>query len=205
MAASLKRFFNMVEVTLAIAVVGIGITGIMGMFPVAIGASRDAVAQSFIADGVDQLITLVNMVGNKENTWSTTGYIKNIPTTTTNLVANTTEESACTTQYGNLFFDNADSKLGFANGIAVLKTGTLDSSGNLVFTDFSAGVRFWKTPINGLYLAGNTFNFSSLGADTYKYGFQLHIEISWPLSKDYASRSKSYYTYELFNVTQATP
>ena len=45
-----KRFFNMIEVILALAVSAIGITGIMGIIPLGLKANRDAMAETFAAD-----------------------------------------------------------------------------------------------------------------------------------------------------------
>ena len=45
-----KKFFNMIEVLLALGVTAIGIMGIMAVIPVTLNANRDASADNLIAD-----------------------------------------------------------------------------------------------------------------------------------------------------------
>ena len=206
MAAPFKRLFNMVEVTLAIAVVGIGVSGIMALFPVAITSSRDAVAQNFCADGVDQFITIVNAIANKTPDWTNTAsYMYKINDDPSAVLVATYEESTTSDSgwgnIGNIYFPSATpSVTDFNRGAARLKMGS----------DFAAGIRFWKSPIDGLFLNGQTVNFSNITAfggtatDKYKYGLVLHVEVSWPVQKPYANREKRYYSYELFNPLQTT-
>ncbi len=57
------HFFNMIEVLLALAVIAIGMTSILGLFPVGLNASRDAIAQNCSADIADQMITYIRVMG----------------------------------------------------------------------------------------------------------------------------------------------
>jgi len=185
----------MVEVTLAIATVGIGVAGVMAMFPVAINSTRDAVAQNFCADGVDQFIAVISNIASTQSDW-TTGYVDNIPTSNSVYAADTTNEGnafpAAPCRIGNIFFPNSSTPL--TSGTAVLAMGGQDGS---TTPDFTAGVRFYKDYIRDLYLDGQSYSFNN-----YAYGFNLHIEVSWPLSKPYLLREKRYYVYELFNANK---
>ena len=192
-----RKCFNMVEVTLAIATVGIGVAGVMSMFPVAIRSSRDAVAQNYCADCVDQLISVVSNLAQHESVWGAGSYVDSIPSSTS-FAANIINEGSAYpagTKAGNIYFPSAN-PLG---GVAVMAAGATDTSGNLTTPDFVAGLRFWKEPIHDLFLAGQSFDFAGL-SNPYAYGFTLHIEVSWPLAKPYALREKRYYSYELFNA-----
>jgi hypothetical protein len=51
------QFFNMIEVALAMAVIALGMTSILGLFPVGLNASRNAIAENYCADAVDQMIS----------------------------------------------------------------------------------------------------------------------------------------------------
>jgi len=48
--------FNMVEVALALAVIGIGLVSILAFFPIGLTAARDAAADSYVADSADHLL-----------------------------------------------------------------------------------------------------------------------------------------------------
>ena len=56
-----KHGFNMVEVALALAVIGIGITSIMVLFPVGINANKAAIADNNTADVAEYLLGYVQM------------------------------------------------------------------------------------------------------------------------------------------------
>ncbi len=196
----------MVEVTLAIATVGIGIAGVMAMFPVAIKSSRDAVAQNYCADGVDQFITIMNTLAVHDTDWTnSSSYIYKIanatpvggmPSTLPGLISSPLV-------FGNICFPKTGSDPDFTTKTAMMAMGKLDSNGNVdpTLSDFTAGIRYWLTPIDGLYIAGQTFNFSSAAAaDRYKYGVTLHVEVSWPIAAPDNMREKRYYSYEIFNV-----
>ena len=51
------RFFNMIEVLLALGVIAIGMTSILGLFPVGLNASRNAIAENCSSDVADQMTT----------------------------------------------------------------------------------------------------------------------------------------------------
>ena len=56
-------FFNMVEILLALTVIAIGMTSVLGLFPVGLNASREAIAQSCSADVADQMVTYMRVMG----------------------------------------------------------------------------------------------------------------------------------------------
>ncbi|MDD5728561.1 MAG: hypothetical protein PHV59_08365 [Victivallales bacterium] len=95
------RFFNMIEVLLALTVIAFGMTSILGLFPVGLNASRNAVAQNCSADVADQLVTYLRV----------TGEIK-------------------LTQYANAFYDNEVSGTSYET-FATLTNATVNSSGAL--------------------------------------------------------------------------
>jgi Tfp pilus assembly protein PilV len=52
----------MIEVLLALTVIAIGMTSVLGLFPVGLNASRNAVAQNMSADVADQMITYMRVM-----------------------------------------------------------------------------------------------------------------------------------------------
>lgn len=57
------HFFNMIEVLLALMVIAVGMTSVLGLFPVGLNASREAIAQNCSADVADQMVTYMRVVG----------------------------------------------------------------------------------------------------------------------------------------------
>ncbi len=56
------NLFNMIEVALSMAIIAIGMTSILGLFPVGLNASRTAMAENYSADAVEYIF----------------GYLKNL-------------------------------------------------------------------------------------------------------------------------------
>lgn len=61
------QFFNMIEILLALAVIAIGMTSVLGLFPVGLNASRNAVAENCSADIADQMVTYLRVISEINN------------------------------------------------------------------------------------------------------------------------------------------
>jgi len=83
------RFFNMIEILLALGVIAIGMTSILGLFPVGLNASRQAVAENSSANVAEQMSTYLQVINEsvKRNALGViippTNYDNNIKTTGT--------------------------------------------------------------------------------------------------------------------------
>jgi type II secretory pathway pseudopilin PulG len=53
------RYFNMIEITLAIAIIAFGMSSILVLFPVGLNASRDSIADNYSANAVEQFISYI--------------------------------------------------------------------------------------------------------------------------------------------------
>lgn len=180
----INKFFNLIEVTLAIAVVGIGIAGIMSLFPVALNSSRDSVANNYSSLIADQFITYLTMKANTL-TWlpsiNANPGIPEIPT-----AKPTTDDSSV-------------SWTPVATG-SNISSGSLGSDkiykitqGSAAVIDFSAVVRIWQGPVNDMHILGWT------GALERDFANRIFVEVSWPLTATYDKRLKRCYMVELFN------
>lgn len=65
-----RRWFNMVEVALATAIVGIGFVSILALFPVGLNTSRDAMSESYAAEIGDQIINVVEAYSHYPSGWN---------------------------------------------------------------------------------------------------------------------------------------
>ena len=75
------HYFNMIEVLLALTVIAIGMTSVLGLFPVGLKASRQAVAENSSANVADQMVTYMRVMGES----SDSAYTATFVTTATNL------------------------------------------------------------------------------------------------------------------------
>ena len=63
-----SSFYNLVEITLAMAVVAVGISGIMGLFVPAVDSSREALAETNSSQNITTLLSYIEQ--NKKGNWS---------------------------------------------------------------------------------------------------------------------------------------
>ena len=71
---SIKRQFNMVEISLAVAVMALGLTLIIGLFPLAIKSHKEVVANTHIPPITDKFVSLIrHRLINNLNTSGTKG------------------------------------------------------------------------------------------------------------------------------------
>jgi len=220
MKKSIRLPFNMVEIALALAVVGIGIAGVMALFPVGFNSIRDAMAESYGADITEEFMSQISRTCKADwTTWVWTGNYDTgssagkIPTSKsyTGDTGNTSDIDKddpggnasidwCHDNEainGNIYFDedSADDG-GLPDDFKVFKI--VRKTGNIV--DFEAAVRVWMKPIENLNVAGQDVDFNDIGpaGGTYYYGMVLYAEISWPYSKPYSKREKRTYCKEIF-------
>ncbi len=186
----------MVEIALAIAVVGIGVTGVMSLFPIGFNALRDAMAESYSADTVEEFMGYVSMAvkndwANYISTADNAGKFKSYSLASGLYDADTNHETQAWVEAypnGGIYTTSlGDDIFGIWQ-----KTGS--------YTDFQAHVKIWKGPITKLNIAGRTIDFSDpdMSALRYELGTTIYAEISWPLVKPYSKREKRVYYKELF-------
>ncbi len=193
-----KNFFNLVEVALAIGVAGIGIAGVMVLFPVGLNATRDAIGENYASNAAEQFISYIKRDVNEDpiNSWnnfivagSPSGF-----STETDLFFPATDEGTP----GPIL--NADTgtttklyMLGGNPSIYRVTQGTI--SGVSSVTDFDGVIRIWKSPTKSSLYAGS---WKSWTDHDYGSSAGLNVEISWPKSKPYNVRSKALYYFEIY-------
>jgi hypothetical protein len=195
----MKKFFNMIEVTLAIAVVGLGMTAIMGLFPVGFQASRNAIGDNYSANAAEQFMAYIARKCNDPTviatktawdsliSWDQLGTPNNFADDVDGSISITIPTAAdedsnfsLTAVEGNIYPHLTNTQLYWIK------------SGSSTVTDFYAAVRIWRSQITGLWL------FDQNADIPYTIATRLNVEISWPVDKPYASRDKKYYCIELF-------
>lgn len=190
----MKKFFNMIELTLAIAVVGIGMVSIMSLFPVGVNASRDAVGDNYAADSVEQI--LVYIAAECQRDWtsyiSTSGILGNITDNAPPIPDTATSTSAWPSPIVGTNLFTPVNALG-ANIYGIQQP----AFGN---PDFTAHIRIWKAQITNMTIAGNpvTIPYYQVAGSNIIGAARIYAEVSWPVEKPYSKRTKRVYALELF-------
>jgi len=193
-------YFNIVEVALALAIVGIGVAGIMALFPVALNASRDAIGDNNAPDVAEQMLTYIQARANADTDmdWASGG--NNVigalstlkPWDTASKTGEVNFETASQIAGTNIYTSSDKGVFGILQ-----KTTTTDGTTKKEVVDFSAIIRIWKQqiPSSSLNVEGTLY----ASALDYKYGADVFVEVSWPSEKPYGQREKRVYMLELFN------
>ncbi len=219
-ASLVKRFFNLIEVTLSIAIIGIGMVGVMSLFPVGLDATRQSIADNYAADAADLFLSYLmrncndtTVIGSGKDFYDYYIYFDN--NTPTNLADDTIggyelwEEATFWTKPWNL--TDADAKIA-ENTLTLMMPDPADiyfsatnltraagypglfkiKQGSTLVTDFEAIARVWKSPITGVYIYEQNLDI------TYPYAVRLNLELSWPAQKPYSKRTKRSFCIEIF-------
>ncbi len=183
-----KSPFNMVEVLLALGVIGIGAVSVLALFPYGFASTRDAVAESFAGDSADQFLhwfaaqarlSWVTYAG--DATWLPDDK-PGVPSPG-NLESGSWGSSQSITP--NLIYqrhssDSGVTKVQFQRG----------SSPPLV--DFSSVYRLWKDPVTIPQFSGSDY------ACDINSAVAINLEASWPAELPYSRRHKAVYRLEVF-------
>ena len=180
----LRMGFNLIEVTMAIAIVGIGIAGVMALFPPAIEANKNANFQNFTGTVVNNVAAYLDYQLKENWSFKNSFKPKNDSAAESDSYATkpTTETSA--DGWNEIFTgiyktsQNKDDLLGIKS---------YDGS-------IAAHVRIWQ---DNSHMSDGYFNQSAVTIDnTNTYRIKLIIELSWPIAKAYADREKQEFVYE---------
>lgn len=110
----------MIEVLLALVVIAIGMSSVLGLFPVGLNASRNSIAENVSADVADQMVTYLRVMGES----SATAYDSTFITSTTNLP-----------EYAGFNFNTAKTTIDIRDGASF---NIKDQSDNFL-TDYKSG------------------------------------------------------------------
>ena len=180
-----KKFFNMIEVLLALGVTAVGIMGIMAVIPVTLNANRDASADSYITDVVNTKFTeIAGLVRGKPGDYFGSDKTATAePTSVSTKIL--TPDDAIPSGKNGVIVDNGVSGVYF---FQVGKEGEMP--------DFTGHLEVW-------YTYPGDFEAS---ANVKKDIIRFYVRASWPAEKPYAERKKRVYVREYHNpeATKAT-
>jgi hypothetical protein len=173
-----KKFFNMIEVLLALGVTAIGIMGIMAVIPVTLNANRDASADNLIADVANTKFAEIAFDVKKNFVAGLQGLSTSKPS-------------------------EAETWIPVDNVSGLLTDGNMVDDGiQFSGTKFAMG-RSGKAPeLTGDILLWKTYPGDVVGVSnnsTSPILVRVYMEVSWPSSVPYAERKKRVYVREFLD------
>jgi hypothetical protein len=190
-----RKYFNMIEVTLAIAIVALGMVGILALFPVGLQSTRDAIGDNYVNDASQLFLSYIKLSAKSvaspptqasiDTAWNTLSVI---PTAKPDPAGSVDTVNPSLTGFTETAAPNVYSS-DTTPGLYRVYQGSSDVN------DFKAAVRIWKaltvSPIH-------TNHWDKWSPSDYSKSCGLNIEFSWPVEKPYNVRMKRFFYYELF-------
>jgi hypothetical protein len=177
-----RRYFNLVEVALAIGILVVGLTTVIVLFPLGLQEARDAVGENYSSETADSMFAFIARLA--YDNWAT--VYAYIPTSKPSSALTST--TGWSQLEGDIYYPGA----GFP-GVLGLKV--TSAGGSIV--DFTGEALLWKSQISNITVAGVLISELS-----YNDAMALHLEISWPVEKPYSERRKNTYYFEIFNYNK---
>jgi len=202
-----KRFFNMIEVMLALAVSAIGITAIMGIIPLGLKANRDAMSDTFAADIANSYFAQLSIDRAKASSFS--DFVTNkIPFTD----VSASKESMTVDGKTIYFYKNPDTPAPKSSDAKFMHA--FDKDG----VDFDTSkwsddhyIRAYVGKKNGSTEVMPDFVADLCGWMCYPTDIteaegaqtdliRVYLEVSWPINAPYEKREKRVFVREFFNT-----
>jgi len=196
--------FSLIEITIAMGVVAIGVVAVVGAFPAAANKSRDAMTESYAAGAAGDLLAMIEQQGRSNwSAWFDSGVgslIGEGPATTGDranfdlpaacyAIPNTKENLWAYSTSGSFMAGNRRFKIIRYVDDKLVPGGT-DDKYDLIndMVDFEAIMVVWREQVK--YDGTTTL--------PYAIAVRLNAEISWPAQVPYDRRQKAFYATELF-------
>ena len=216
-----KLQFNLVEIALAMAILAIGMSSILVLFPVGVNATKSSVAQNNMSDIAEYITGLYQALLFQQ--WNNDKGVREMTSLAERPGTNYTSTRAkyeAAIDEGDLEAFSPSNPNYFPNlrhlkntqGVYIFQQTTGEN------VDFSAAVMVWWEKITDLYdywqSSGSVTKYSipvkgealaGKSAD-HDIAIRLYIEVSWPAEIPYENREKQLYIQELSNPKfQITP
>jgi hypothetical protein len=184
-----KQFFNLIEIALAIAIIAVGMSSVLVLFPAGLNAVNSASADSCAPDAVQYLAGYVE--SRIRNEWNNSGAPGTTRTSST--ISNLpTSKPGAAESWNSTPITNTPIYTSSTNGLFKYEqTHMVDGE---AVTDFAAAARVWKTDTNHIAVPGQANPVEmTTGSVT------IFIEVSYPLEKPYDERETQIYRLDLYD------
>jgi hypothetical protein len=197
----------MVEIVLALGVIGVGVISVVGLFPLGINANKDAMTEDYASQVAEQFIEWIRFgvrTGDWDQ-WITDGNAF-IPDSAPDpdafdyggdFLTDLFSDAQAIDGTNETLWDH-DSERGLYAAVRYLdKTnpGTFDppENGGEDILDFAAVLMVWRERVSIPEPGGSDYDVP------YEYAAALNVEVSWPAQLPAERRTKRLYRYEIFN------
>lgn len=226
MLKPLKNYFNLIEIAMALGIIGFGVASVMSVFPAALQNANNSISENYASNAADLFFSYLSTEAKKEPDWDGA-----------NDSLGDGDDEVYDTKWNLLFSQLGSSKPANPAGPTLAETRTAegsfssipsnnyveDSTINGVYKvtqgDFIAVARVW-TAANAVYFEKGASSEQMIGSmkflphvgpkidvvedaqwnsDFKKYAAGVYVELSWPDHKPYSNREKRVYFMEFFN------
>lgn len=185
-STKVRKGFNLVEITLALGVVGIGVAGVMGLLPVALNASKNTNSENYSLNVAEQFQAYIQRLSEKPGGWAN---IQGLPDTKPSTSSSLNDVEVNWTSVEGDLYDNT--------AISGVYGAKITSGPSNRYIDFLGDIKIWrKSSLQFAYNQDGTWRQVSDGDGTFGYG--ICIEISWPVGKTDDAREKRLFYTELY-------
>ncbi len=213
----------MIEVVLAMGIIAVGMTSIMGLFPVGINASRDAVGYNTSVEMGSNLISYMRAYASRnpsnfDNLFSSSvssslsnSLMNSLTVSTIDSYSQTFVNELKLNASGNVILNSSTNFDKRATGVYQLHESSITTAGRKVYYlvkgpvdssgdpttwkhDFAAMAIVWKSQVASPVPGSNS---ATIADSSYSKLAGLNIELSWPLALNYEEREKQYFYIEL--------
>lgn len=219
---SQKYFFNMVEVALAMAIIAIGLSSILVLFPVGLNANKAAIADNNLADIAEYIIGYLRASASADwNKDGTNGFLTTLeddyskvkggdeasPGDSTTTAFQTKWQAFGADQSGTRLYQAKNTN---GKGLFLFRQSSYIQDGNgttVEVPDFSAIIKVWKDDTFDFYgpVVYGAPPYAKFSDDTAlvnalkNYATALCVEISWPSEVPLSNRERRTFRFEIFN------
>lgn len=208
-----KSYFNIVEIALALAIVGIGIASILALFPIGIRASRNAIGYTSASQVAEEFMSFIKAKSEQSDA-TYDAVLAEIPevSVVNDFKAELNQAKFPHEDETSAFLDDLSGGVLAADSEyePIAKWGNIfrnkHSDRRFVYIvmqrvedtdaepDFSAAILMWRAPLDYAGSGGGGVDLTPIDwTPPMSKIMSLNIEISWPLSKVYKDREKRYF------------
>ncbi len=221
---ALNKYFNLVEMALAIGILAVGVIVVMSLFPVGVNENRKSIGINYSAMAAESMFSHISREASEPSNWDATLNILPLSTSINTPpiilkpdgILDSSTWSTLEEGYIYKISDRDVNNIVWTEGVYGIKIKTGDVA------DFTAEALIWRqlfyspgsmTPLylKDLYVSGYTEDFNTSIDSTVrleqieKLIAGINIEISWPVEKPYSRRNKNRYYFEIFNFGNVVP
>ncbi len=198
-----KRFFNMIEIALAMGVIAVGLSSILGLFPIAMNSANESIGDNEMANIAETFLNTLQaqLEAEEASSFTESSVLGGIGTKCPDGTPTKWDKLPGTTMYSG------------GNGIFRVNTNEwqADSSGsdtpggdfNDAFNEFDgAEIRVWyntQSDLQDFYFNGNQVTNSVDTASLNPVFTTLFAEVSYPALRPYDQRTKRTFRLDLLN------